>query len=170
VNDLLCPETCVHSVLSAPQFARRWRKLHPNSGDPYPSKDDEAEWVAVRMKALCSVHTPQCISEAEFEVTESHLSVSPDMSHFHNIRVLIHGLQDFSFELEYEKVKWKWETNFLGYRRSSHLISAHLIAPLISLTHLAFTNPGSINEQSDEDLEKVRLFIIRRQEESNIDI
>ena len=39
---------------------------------------------------------------------------------------------------------------------SAEVISKHLIMPLISVTHLAFTSADAVSEISETDLEKVR--------------
>lgn len=63
--------------------------------------------------------------------------------------------EDFAFELEFETFKWKWETNFLGYKSSAEIISKQLIMPLISVNHLAFASADPIGELSENSLEKV---------------
>jgi len=65
---------------------------------------------------------------------------------------------DLAFELECEGFKWRWETCFVGYQRSSELISKHLIFPLISLNHLTFSSAEAISELLDADVERVELF------------
>ncbi|KAF8656835.1 hypothetical protein AX16_002383 [Volvariella volvacea WC 439] len=61
---------------------------------------------------------------------------------------------DFAFEMECKAFKWRWEANFLGYKRSAELISKHLIYPLISVNHLAFSSPDAVSTQIDTDVEK----------------
>jgi hypothetical protein len=58
--------------------------------------------------------------------------------------------------LENDSFKWRWETCFLGHRRSAEIISKHLILPLISLNHLAFSSAGVVADLPDDDVEKVR--------------
>ena len=58
--------------------------------------------------------------------------------------------------MENESFKWRWETCFLGHRRSAEIISKHLILPLISLNHLAFSSADVVAELPDGDIEKVR--------------
>ncbi|KAF8071710.1 hypothetical protein FPV67DRAFT_1560501 [Lyophyllum atratum] len=65
---------------------------------------------------------------------------------------------DLAFELEYETFKWRWETCFLGHKASAEVISKHLIFPLISLNHLAFSSPEAVTALSDADVEKARDF------------
>lgn len=64
--------------------------------------------------------------------------------------------KDLSFELECDAFKWRWDTCFLGYKRSAEIISKHLIMPLISVNHLAFTSSDTVSELSEDNLEKVR--------------
>lgn len=52
---------------------------------------------------------------------------------------------------------WRWETCFLGHRRSAEIISKHLIFPLISLNYLAFSSADVVAELPDADVEKVRV-------------
>ncbi|KAF7985750.1 hypothetical protein HWV62_2374 [Athelia sp. TMB] len=63
-------------------------------------------------------------------------------------------LIDIAFELDFEVFKWKWQPNFLGYKASVELLSQHLIVPLISTNHLAFSSSEPISAMSDQDLEK----------------
>ncbi|KAF7971077.1 hypothetical protein HWV62_22143 [Athelia sp. TMB] len=62
--------------------------------------------------------------------------------------------QDIAFELDFEVFKWQWQPNFLGYKASVELLSQHLIVPLISTNHLAFSSSEPISAMSDQDLEK----------------
>ena len=57
--------------------------------------------------------------------------------------------------MESDSFKWRWETCFLGHRRSAEIISKHLILPLISLNHLAFSSGDVVAELPDDDVEKV---------------
>lgn len=44
----------------------------------------------------------------------------------------------------------------VGPRMSADILSKHLIMPLISLSHLAFSSADPVSELTDADLEKVR--------------
>jgi hypothetical protein len=74
-------------------------------------------------------------------------------------------LKDLAFELEGETFKWRWEAVSLGHKFSTEILSKHLIIPLISVTHLAFSSADPVSELSEADLEKVRrpaLEILKR--------
>ncbi len=66
--------------------------------------------------------------------------------------------QDVACTLEDQSFKWRWESCFLGYRASAEILSKHLVLPLISMSHLAFSSKDSVGEVSDAELTKVRLL------------
>lgn len=78
--------------------------------------------------------------------------------------------QDFALEMTCDSFKWRWEACFLGYKLSAELISKHLIFPLISANHLAFSSADAVGEMVDADLEKVIVaswpFSLRKKEQS----
>ncbi|TFK40297.1 hypothetical protein BDQ12DRAFT_680680 [Crucibulum laeve] len=121
-------------VLTSQQFARRWRSCNANSPSPLSEGDEEA-WRISCFELLSKSHSIGGILELSFEVIESYYA-------------------DFAFELECETFKWRWETCSLGHTTSAELISKHLIFPLISVNHLAFSSPEAVGEISDTDLEK----------------
>lgn len=67
-------------------------------------------------------------------------------------------VQDLAFELGSEDFKWRWETYALGPKASAEVLSIHLIMPLISVTHLAYSSADPVSELSELDLEKVSLM------------
>ncbi|PPQ67521.1 hypothetical protein CVT25_006062 [Psilocybe cyanescens] len=121
-------------VLNSKHLARRWRTCNSQSPEPFEKIDDEDVWRERTLSLLSKGHTMGGMTEITFEGVESKYS-------------------DFAFELECEAFKWRWETCFLGYQRSSEIISKHLIFPLMSLNHLTFSSAQSISDLSDADLE-----------------
>ncbi|KAL0567395.1 hypothetical protein V5O48_014599 [Marasmius crinis-equi] len=75
------------------------------------------------------------MTEFSFEVVESRYS-------------------DFAFELECKGFKWRWETCFVGRKLGSEIISQHLVLPLISVNHLAFSSNDPVGEITESELEK----------------
>lgn len=67
----------------------------------------------------------------------------------------LYRFQDFAFVLEGDGFKWRWETNLAGPKLSARLLSQHLIMPLISTIHLAFTSPDPLPDMAERELEKV---------------
>ena len=63
--------------------------------------------------------------------------------------------QDLAFDLEFDDFKWRWDMFRLGPRTSAEVLSKHLIIPLISMTHVAFSSADPISELEESDLEKV---------------
>ncbi|KAI0064747.1 hypothetical protein BV25DRAFT_1775557, partial [Artomyces pyxidatus] len=122
-------------VLSRAQISLRWSKLNPGSASFSSTSSAEDEWLDQVLQYLSDVHTLGAISDLAFEVVESRYS-------------------DFASDLRGEDFKWRWETFTMGPRLSSEFLSKHLIIPLISTAHLAFTSADSIGEVSDSDLEK----------------
>jgi hypothetical protein len=59
--------------------------------------------------------------------------------------------------LECDAFKWRWEVVFVGHKLSADILSRHLIAPLISANHLAFSSAEPVSALSESDLEKVIL-------------
>lgn len=57
--------------------------------------------------------------------------------------------------MECGSFKWRWDTIFVGYKTSADILSTHLIMPMISVNHLAFTSPNAVSDLADDDLEKV---------------
>jgi hypothetical protein len=64
--------------------------------------------------------------------------------------------QDFAFELQSSHFKWRWESNFAGYRSSAEILSKQLILPLISVAHISLSSPDAVSSMTDADVEKVR--------------
>ena len=52
--------------------------------------------------------------------------------------------------------RWRWEAYSLGPKVSADVLSKHLILPLISVTHMAFSSADPVSELASADLEKVR--------------
>ncbi|KAJ7475786.1 hypothetical protein FB451DRAFT_1244751 [Mycena latifolia] len=120
-------------VLNSKQFARRWRACNPDSAANFARDDDEEEWRILNLELLAKAHTLGGISELSFDCVESNYA-------------------DLAIELECEAFKWRWETCLQGGRFSAEMISKHLVLPLISLNHLAFSS--AVGELSETDLEK----------------
>ncbi|KAK0204748.1 hypothetical protein DFS33DRAFT_1322514 [Desarmillaria ectypa] len=123
-------------ALSGPQFSRRWREL--NGLKPISASDsmvDEEEWRAHTLDLLSNAHSLGGIADLSFEVVETSFS-------------------DVACTLEDQSFKWRWENCFLGYRASAEILSKHLILPLISMGHLAFSSKDSVGDISDAELTK----------------
>ncbi|CCM04295.1 uncharacterized protein FIBRA_06466 [Fibroporia radiculosa] len=119
-------------VLTSNRIARRWRDHNPECLE---GPTAEEEWRTSVVKLLSSVHTLGGIMDLSFEVVESQYS-------------------DFAFELGSETFKWRWETCHVGPKISAEIISKHLVMPLISVTHLAFSSADPVGELSQDDLEQ----------------
>ncbi|KAK0469835.1 uncharacterized protein EV420DRAFT_1258748, partial [Desarmillaria tabescens] len=138
-------------ALSGPQFSRRWRGL--NSLELMSASDsmvDEEEWRAHTLDLLSNAHSLGGIADLLFEVVETNFS-------------------DVACTLENQSFKWRWETCFLGYKASAEILSKHLILPLISMSHLAFSSTNSVGEVSDVDLTKA-VDKLGRTARRNVDI
>lgn len=120
-------------VMSSSQFARRWRRCN-NVSPIFLSEMEEDAWRITMLELLSKAHTLGGITDLSFAVSESHYA-------------------DLAFELESSFI-WRWETCFLGHRRSAEIISKHLIFPLISLNYLAFSSADVVAELPDADVEK----------------
>ncbi|KAJ7494666.1 hypothetical protein B0H11DRAFT_2002913 [Mycena galericulata] len=120
-------------VLNSKQFARRWRACNPDSASDFPREEDEEEWRIYNLELLAKAHTLGGMDELSFDCVESNYA-------------------DLAIELECEAFKWRWETCLQGGRFSAEMISRHLVLPLISLNHLAFSS--AVGEASETDLEK----------------
>ncbi|EIM90768.1 uncharacterized protein STEHIDRAFT_165281 [Stereum hirsutum FP-91666 SS1] len=123
-------------VLSSSQLARRWRGL-TNS---LPTQDtllkyEEIQWREQVAHNLSAAHTLGGMAELTLEPVESQYS-------------------DFAFVLEGDGFKWRWETNLVGPKLSARLLSQHLIMPLISTIHLAFTSPEPLTDMTGDEIEK----------------
>ncbi|KAF8807016.1 hypothetical protein BYT27DRAFT_7190726 [Phlegmacium glaucopus] len=122
-------------VLNSKQMARRWRDCNPASPEPFNVSDDEDLWRDKTLELLSKAHTIGGIADFTLEAIESNYS-------------------DLALELECESFKWRWETCFSGYRRSSEIISRHLIVPLISMNHLTFSSSDAVGEMPDVEVER----------------
>ncbi|KAJ7274451.1 hypothetical protein B0H12DRAFT_1088787 [Mycena haematopus] len=120
-------------VLNSKQFARRWRACNPINAPEFSRDEDEDEWRTNVLQLLSKAHTLGGVEELTFDVVESKYA-------------------DLTLELECEAFKWRWETCLQGGRFSAEMISRHLVLPLISLNHLAFTS--AVGELDETDLEK----------------
>ncbi|KAJ7707781.1 hypothetical protein B0H17DRAFT_531770 [Mycena rosella] len=126
-------KTVYQEVLNSKQFARRWRACNPDTAVEFAREDDEEEWRLLNFELLSKAHTLGGITELSFDCVESNYA-------------------DLAIELECEAFKWRWETCLQGGRFSADMISKHLVLPLISLNHLAFSS--TVSESSATDLEK----------------
>ncbi|KAF9046916.1 hypothetical protein BDZ89DRAFT_1155168 [Hymenopellis radicata] len=138
-------------VLSSQQFARRWRES--NNLDRVSStelSDEEEEWRIHNLEVLTRAHSPAGIADLTFEVAETTFS-------------------DVAFTLEGSSFQWRWEACFVGHKSSAEILSKHLILPLISMTHLAFSSTDNVTELSDADMGKA-IDKVARTSRRNIDI
>ncbi|KAF9223867.1 hypothetical protein BS17DRAFT_802339 [Gyrodon lividus] len=122
-------------VLSSKQFARRWRECNKLISSPSLDDDEEEAWRTRHLDLLSRAHTLGGMQELSFEVVESKFG-------------------DFAFELECDAFKWRWETIFVGHKISADILSKHLIMPLISVSHLAFSSSDVVGDLTTSDLEK----------------
>ncbi|KAF9236742.1 hypothetical protein BU15DRAFT_89028 [Melanogaster broomeanus] len=122
-------------VLSSQQFARRWRECNRRINSPSLDDDEEEAWRTRHLDLLSRAHTLGGMAELSFEVVESKIG-------------------DFAFEVECKAFKWRWETIFVGYKISAEILSKHLIMPLISVSHLAFSSSDVVGDLSSSNLEK----------------
>ncbi|ESK89030.1 hypothetical protein Moror_13111 [Moniliophthora roreri MCA 2997] len=122
-------------VLSSNQFARRWRACNGLEADHSIPGDEEEEWRINTLKTLANAHTLGGVTDITFEVVDSRYS-------------------DLAFELECDSFKWRWESCSVGHKLGSEIISQHLVLPLISMNHLAFTSSDAVGETSESELEK----------------
>jgi hypothetical protein len=141
--------------MTSSQFARRWRHCNGVSSPPIKDTEEDA-WRVTMLELLSKAHTLGGIVDLSFTVSESHYAVSG--IHFLYIQLQTQSLsiQDHTFQFEGDSFKWRWETCFLGHKRSAEIISKHLIFPLISVNHLAFSSTDVVAELPDADLEKVK--------------
>ncbi|KAH7928084.1 hypothetical protein BV22DRAFT_1149218 [Leucogyrophana mollusca] len=139
--DLFCcvlvtdTKTTWFEVLTSKQFARRWRDCNKRSNAPSPVEGEEEAWRTRHIELLSRAHTLGGMADISFEIVESNYA-------------------DFAFELECEAFKWRWDTIFVGHKTSAEILSKHLIMPLISVNHLAFSSPDAVADLSKNDLEK----------------
>ncbi|KAF8127023.1 hypothetical protein EV363DRAFT_1401456 [Boletus edulis] len=122
-------------VLSSKQFARRWRECNGRIDSPLLDGDAEEAWRTRCLELLSSAHTLGGMLQLSFEVVESNFG-------------------DFALQLECDAFKWRWETIFVGHKVSAYILSKHLIMPLISANHLAFSSPVVVGDLPPTDLEK----------------
>ncbi|TFY62743.1 hypothetical protein EVG20_g6593 [Dentipellis fragilis] len=122
-------------VLFSNQLFRRWCDAN-NKPLPSASTSYDEEWKDQVFQLLTDAHTLGGFLDLSFEAVPSHYS-------------------DFAFELQHDQFKWRWETLVVGPKLSAELLSKHLIVPLISTAHLAFTSADPVSELADGDLEKV---------------
>nr|GAT60826.1 predicted protein [Mycena chlorophos] len=122
-------------VLNSKQFGRRWRACNPDNLPEISRDDAEEEWRVATQQLLARAHSLGGLPELSFDIVESNYA-------------------DLAIELEGEAFKWRWETCLQGGRFSTDIISKHLVLPLISLAHLAFTSTSAVGESTGSDLEK----------------
>ncbi|SJL09594.1 uncharacterized protein ARMOST_12974 [Armillaria ostoyae] len=148
---ILLYQVIVPSALSGPQFSRRWREV--NGLEPISSSSSivgEEEWRAHTLELLSNAHSLGGFTDLSFEVVETNFS-------------------DVACTLEDQSFKWRWESCFLGYRASAEILSKHLVLPLISMSHLAFSSKNSVGEVSDAELTKA-VDKVGRTARRNVDI
>ncbi|KAH7912808.1 hypothetical protein BJ138DRAFT_1171717 [Hygrophoropsis aurantiaca] len=121
-------------VLTSNQFARRWRECNDRSTTSFLDEEEDA-WRTSHIELLSKAHTLGGMADLTFEIVDTNYA-------------------DLAFRLECNSFKWRWETVFVGHKLSAELLSKHLIMPLISVNHLAFSSPDAIINLTDSDLEK----------------
>ncbi|KIP05010.1 hypothetical protein PHLGIDRAFT_129130 [Phlebiopsis gigantea 11061_1 CR5-6] len=123
-------------VLSSKHISRRWKDCNPQSS-PNPAHSDEVEdeWRLEILDLVSAAHTLGGSIDLSFEVIESRNA-------------------DLAIELGSDDFKWRWEMYSLGPKVSADVLSQHLIMPLISVTHLAFSSSDPVSELSSSDLEQ----------------
>ncbi|RPD61097.1 hypothetical protein L227DRAFT_75750 [Lentinus tigrinus ALCF2SS1-6] len=122
-------------MLTSNQIARRWRDCNPQNSESFAEEDEEEAWRIKCLEFLTSAHSIGGLAELSFELVKSNFS-------------------DFAFMLGGESFRWRWETFNLGPRMSADVLSKHLILPLISMAHLAFSSADLLGATSETDLEK----------------
>ncbi|KAF8557427.1 hypothetical protein OG21DRAFT_1482297 [Imleria badia] len=141
-------------VLSSNQFARRWRECNKRTDSPLLDEEEEEAWRTRSLELLSRAHTLGGVLDLSFEVVESRFGVL-----FSSITTDLPTdawlCKDFAFLLECNAFKWRWETIFVGHKVSADILSKHLIVPLISVNHLAFSSPDAVGDLLPTDLEKV---------------
>lgn len=68
--------------------------------------------------------------------------------------------QDLAIELDFDDFKWHWDTYSLGPKTGAVIISKHLILPLISTVHVAFSSPDAVGEIPEGDLGAVSSYSV----------
>jgi len=124
-------------VLSSQRAARRWHELNPDSSptDLTVPSDISENWLDQVIQCLSDAHTLGGVDELSFTLVPSSYS-------------------DMSFKFHSDIINWRWDTYYVGPKMSSEILSQHLIIPLVSTTHLAFTSVKPVSEMSEGDLEK----------------
>ncbi|KAH9945258.1 uncharacterized protein BXZ73DRAFT_38484, partial [Epithele typhae] len=122
-------------VLSSNQFARRWRDCNPDTAPEMMSENEEDSWRTRCLEFMTSVHTIGAFSELSFEAVDTMFS-------------------DLAFTLGNEAFRWRWETLAVPPRLSADILSTHLILPLISMTHVAFSASDVVGSGSETGIEK----------------
>ncbi|TFK87965.1 hypothetical protein K466DRAFT_585918 [Polyporus arcularius HHB13444] len=122
-------------VLSSNQIARRWRDCNSQNSTSFAEEEEEEAWRIKCLEFLTSAHSIGGLSALSLELVESNFS-------------------DFAFTLGGGNFRWRWETFHLGPRMSADVLSKHLILPLISMSHIAFSSADPLGATSEADLEK----------------
>ncbi|EJF64660.1 hypothetical protein DICSQDRAFT_144412 [Dichomitus squalens LYAD-421 SS1] len=122
-------------VLSSNQFARRWREYNPQYSLSFPGEGEEQAWRTKCLEFLSAAHSLGGLAELSFETTKSNYS-------------------DLAFTLGNDSFRWRWEAFAVGPKLSADILSKHLILPLISMAHLAFSSADPLTIISETDLEK----------------
>ncbi|TBU24047.1 hypothetical protein BD311DRAFT_767367 [Dichomitus squalens] len=122
-------------VLSSNQFARRWREYNPQYSLSFAGEGEEQPWRTKCLEFLSAAHSLGGLAELSFETTKSNYS-------------------DLAFTLGNDSFRWRWEAFAVGPKLSADILSKHLILPLISMAHLAFSSADPLATISETDLEK----------------
>ncbi|KAI1797372.1 hypothetical protein LXA43DRAFT_1089242 [Ganoderma leucocontextum] len=121
-------------VLSSNQISRRWRDGNPQNSPSFAGEDEEP-WKIECLEFISTAHSLGGLAELSFELVKSSYS-------------------DLAFTLSGDSFRWRWETFSVGPRMSADILSKHLILPLISISHLAFSSADPLGTTSETDLEK----------------
>ncbi|KAI0787924.1 hypothetical protein C8Q74DRAFT_1349161 [Fomes fomentarius] len=122
-------------VLTSSQLARRWRDCNQLNSTSFADTDEEDAWRIECLEFLSTVHTIGGIAELSFERVKSHFS-------------------DLAFAVGTDSFRWRWETFNVGPKLSADVLSKHLILPMISMTHLAFSSTDPLATTTEAEMEK----------------
>lgn len=139
-------------ALKPHQLSPRWERCNPDA-QPAIFVEDES-WRAAIISLISNVHTLEGFQEISLEVQESTYSVS--LQNFLRQRSSRRFNKDLSFTISHDTFLWTWQLDILPHKIAADFLSKHLILPLISLNHLAFTTTSVPKELTEESLKTVR--------------
>lgn len=143
-------------MLNTQRLIRRWQALNPSTSPPDlpPPEAKREQWIDAIVQCLADSHTLGGMDDMSIEIESSPYAVCACV---YGVQIHTDDEQDLCVALGGDGFKWRWDACIVPPKLAAEVLSNHLILPLVSTVHLAFTSTEPLGEMPESELEKVRL-------------